>query len=53
MVLYEPVIGRIGLSDIMNCTEIIKFIQNTNFKKEYKKYTTEQKVKMRNGKNKK
>lgn len=52
MVLYEPVDGRAGFVDIMNSPELIKFIQSTDFKKEYEKYTITRKVKTKNAKNK-
>lgn len=53
MVLYEPIIGNTVFNNILEYPELIKFIRNTDLKKEYEKYTTERKVKKRDGKNKK
>lgn len=53
MVLYEPIIGNTVFNNILEYPELIKFIQNTDIKKEYEKYTTERKVKNRDGNNKK
>ena len=53
MVLYEPIIGNTVFNNILEYPELIKFIRNTDLKKEYEKYTTERKVKNRDGQNKK
>lgn len=53
MVLYEPIIGNTTFNNILEYPELIKFVKNTDLKKEYEKYTTERKVKNRDGENKK
>ena len=53
MLLYEQIIGNRVFNDILEYTELIKFVKNTDIKKEYDKYRTERKVKNKNGKNKK
>ena len=53
MVLYEPIIGNNTFNNILEYPELIKFVKNTDLKKEYEKYTTERKVKNRDGKNEK
>lgn len=47
MVLYEPIIGNTVFNNILEYPELIKFIENTDLKKEYEKYTIERKVKNR------